>query len=202
MLRTFKFNIFFLFLYTRASLSSTQRLSFSNYLHETIYIIEQSPDSSCPFSTGGKFDSFLPCKLGLMETGTNGCSTFSSVGGVSTFSFSLVSSGSLLELSGFVMLILIRDGAAVMGAGVDSNSTFPSIELFTAAYVVSTVISSGSNGNRKFLHNYNNLCVHAKIGRLIRKTDPAAKGLCESEESSLFNTKIFSKLILAKSVEK
>lgn len=117
------------------------------YLH--IYIILQSPDSSCPFSTGGKFDSFLPRKLGLMEAGTKGFA-FSSTGvsGAATFSFS---SGSLLLLSGLVMLILIRDGAARIFAGVESNSTFPSMELFTATYVVSTVagplimVPSGSN---------------------------------------------------------
>lgn len=120
----------------------------------TIYIIEQSPDNSCPFSTGGKFDSFLPCKLGLIEAGINGCSAFSSTE-VSTvvFSFSLFSSDSLLLFNGLVILILIRDGAAGTSAGVESNSTFPSMELFTAAYVVSTVpdsftICSGSNKNK------------------------------------------------------
>lgn len=108
----------------------------------TIYIIEQSPDNSCPLSTGGKFESFLPCKVGLIEAGTKG-SIISSVG-VSTigFSFSFESSGSLLIHNGFVILILIRDGAAGIAAGVESNSTFPSIELFTAAYVVSTVAGS------------------------------------------------------------
>lgn len=117
----------------------------------TIYIMEQSPDNSCPFSTGGKFDSFLPCKLGLIEAATKG--TVSSSVGVSVFSFSLLSSGSLLTFNGLVILILIRDGAAGIAEGVESNSTFPSIELFTAAYVVSTVagslrmVSSGSSKN-------------------------------------------------------
>lgn len=116
-----------------------------SYIHVsityTIYIIEQSPDNSCPLSTGGKFESFLPCKAGLIEAGTKG--SISSAG-VSTigFSFSFESSGSLLIHNGFVILILIRDGAAGIAAGVESNSTFPSIELFTAAYVVSTVAGS------------------------------------------------------------
>ena len=117
-----------------------------SYIHVsityTIYIIEQSPDNSCPLSTGGKFESFLPCKAGLIEAGTKG--SIISSAGVSTigFSFSFESSGSLLIHNGFVILILIRDGAAGIAAGVESNSTFPSIELFTAAYVVSTVAGS------------------------------------------------------------
>lgn len=111
----------------------------------------QSPDNSCPLSTGGKLDSFLPCKAGLIEAGTKG-SVISSVGVSATdFSFSFDSSDSLLMHNGFVILILIREGAAGMAAGAESNSTFPSMELFTAAYVVSTVagsattLSSGSN---------------------------------------------------------
>lgn len=117
-----------------------------SYIHISItyiiYIIEQSPDNSCPLSTGGKFESFLPCKAGLIEAGTKG--SIISSAGVSTidFSFSFDSSGSLLIHNGFVILILIRDGAAGIAAGVESSSTFPSIELFTAAYVVSTVAGS------------------------------------------------------------
>lgn len=128
---------------------TTLMQTYFKYITSTIYIIEQSPDNSCPLSTGGKLDSFLPCKAGLIEAGTKGSATSSA--GISATGFSFDSSGSLLMHNGFVILILIRDGAAGIAAGVESNSTFPSIELFTAAYVVSAVagsvimLSSGSN---------------------------------------------------------
>lgn len=130
------------------------------YFTVTIYIIEQSPDNSCPFSTGGKVDNFLPSKVGLIEAGTKG-SVCSSTWG-STICFSFGSSGSLLVFKGFVILILIRDGAVGKVAGVESNSTFPSMELFTAAYVVSTVacsltmLSSGSSKTNSLKNQQNN----------------------------------------------
>lgn len=137
-------------MYQYLILSSTKQIhsnhtpahTYFKYITYTIYIIEQSPDNSCPLSTGGKFESFLPCKAGLIEAGTKG-SIISSVDvSIIDFSFSFDSSGSLLIHNGFVILILIRDGAVGIAAGVESNSTFPSIELFTAAYVVSTVAGS------------------------------------------------------------
>jgi len=105
-------------------------------------MITQSPDISSPLCTGGKFDSFLPFRADLMEAATSGFSVSSTVI-ESAIIFSLsFSSGSLLILSGLVMLIFIRDGAVGMGGGVESSSTFPSMVLLIAVYVVSTVVRS------------------------------------------------------------
>ena len=120
----------------------------------TSYIIVQSPDISSPFCTGGKTESFLPCKPGFIDTGTNGAVVSVSRLSVDDFSFgSFDSSGSLVVVIGLVMFILIFDGAIDIVAGAESSSKLPSMLDFTAACVVSTsvgsILSSGSGSTIK-----------------------------------------------------
>lgn len=111
----------------------------SSWSIHIFYIIEHNPESSRPLVLVGSINSFLPCNEDLIAAGIRGFAGATSTRLSAGLFFSFFdSSVSLEDAKTLVIFNLILEGAAGNVGAAESNSTLPSIELFTATCVVST----------------------------------------------------------------